>query len=123
MRILRRISLALTLFAAIGLLSSEVRAASRQKRPDPATLGSIAGRVVSAQSPVPQATVRVWLNGKEAATLHVDEKGEFRFPTPEGTYEVQASAPHFQPAVNLRITVVVHAQHETWVNLELRPGS
>jgi hypothetical protein len=123
MWILRRASFALTLFAIAGLLSWEARAASPRKRPNPATSGSIAGRVISGGSAIPEATVHVWRDGKQAATLQVDQKGEFHYPTPEGTYEVQASAPHFQPAIPVRITVVVHAQHETWVNLELRPGS
>lgn len=125
MRTQSRITLTLVLFAlfaSAALPSSGPRAARPEKRPDPALLGSITGSVKSGGSPVLDATVHVWKDGKEVGAPHVDPKGEFQFPTPEGTYEVQAAAPHFQPAVTVRITVVVHAQHETWVNLEMRPG-
>ena len=45
----------------------------------------------------------------------------FRHPLADGTYEVQAAAPNRQPAMQVRITVVIHAQRETWVNLEMVP--
>jgi hypothetical protein len=108
------------LIGVVSLLSCELNAAKRPAPPPPGTLG---GKVVANGAPVPQAVVHVWYeNHKDAATIHPDEKGEFHFPLAEGTYEVQASAPQFRPAVPARITVVVHAQRETWVNLELLPG-
>jgi hypothetical protein len=83
-----------------------------------AALGSIAGTVRSNGSPVANATVLVWRDGKQVAEVNVTPDG-FRFSAPAGTYEVQASAPHFRPEVGIRITVVVHSGHETWVNLVL----
>ena len=108
------------LIGVVSLLSCELNAAKRPALPPPGTLG---GKVAANGIPVPQAVVHVWHeNHKDAATIHPDEKGEFHFPLAEGTYEVQAAAPQYHPAVPARITVVVHAQRETWVNLELLPG-
>ena len=111
----------LTLLIGIAsLLSCELNAAKRPAPPPPGTLG---GRVIANGAPVPQAVVHVWNEKhKDAGTIHPDDKGEFHFPLPDGTYEVQATAPQFHPAIPVRITVVVHAQRETWVNLELLPG-
>ena len=112
---LRRI--ALILMAASLLLG-----AKKPKTPPPIP-GTLAGKVSAGGAPVPQAVVHVWNEKKkDAGTIHPDEKGEFHFPLADGTYEVQAAAPLFHPAVPVRITVVVHAQRETWVNLELVPG-
>ena len=108
------------LIGVVSLLSCELNAA---KRPAPAPTGTLGGKVAANGAPVAQAVVRVWNeNHKDAATIHPDEKGEFHFPLAEGTYEVQATAPQFHPAAPARITVVVHAQRETWVNIELLPG-
>jgi hypothetical protein len=103
-----------------SLLSCELNAAKKPPAPPP---GTLAGKVAAGGAPVPQAVVHVWNEKhKDAGTIHPDEKGEFHFPLPDGTYEVQASAPQFHAAIPQRITVVVHAQRETWVNLELLPG-
>ena len=83
--------------------------------------GTLAGSVRVANTPVTDATVHVW-QGKKEVTVHVDAKGEFHLPLADGTYEVQASAPQFHPALPMRITVVVHSQQQTWVNLEMVPG-
>jgi hypothetical protein len=92
-------------------------------KPTPPPLGTLAGTVKSNNTPVRDATVQVWQGKKAVGTARVDEKGDFRLPLADGTYEVQAGAPQFRPAIPMRITVVVHAQRETWVNLELVPGS
>ena len=108
------------LIGVVSLLSCELNAAKRPAPPPPGTLG---GRVVANDAPVPQAVVHVWNEKhKDAGTIHPDEKGEFHFPLADGTYEVQASAPGFHPSIPVRITVVVHAQRETWVNLVMLPG-
>jgi hypothetical protein len=110
----------LIVVAIASFLSCELNAAKKPAPPPPGTLG---GRVWANGAPVPQAVVHVWNDKKkDAGTIHPDDKGEFRFPLPDGTYEVQATAPQFHPAVPAHITVVVHAQRETWVNLELLPG-
>jgi len=97
--------------------------AAKPKRPPAAPPGTLAGRVSASGAPVPQAVVHVWNEAhKDAGAIHPDDKGEFHFPLPDGTYEVQASAPQFRPAVPARIVVVVHAQRETWVNLDMLPG-
>jgi hypothetical protein len=83
--------------------------------------GSIAGTVSSSGSPVANATVNVWRDGKQVSSVAVTGD-RFTFSGPEGTYEVQASAPGYKPAVTVRITVVVHAERETWVNLVLVPA-
>jgi hypothetical protein len=82
--------------------------------------GSIAGTVTANFAPVANATVNIWRDGKQVASVQVTVD-HFTFTGPEGTYEVQASAPNYRPAVAARITVVVHADHETWVNLVLVP--
>jgi hypothetical protein len=106
--------------AIASFLSCELNAAKKPAAPPP---GTLAGRVAAGGAPVPQAVVHVWNEKKkDAGTIHPDDKGEFHFPLPDGTYEVQASAPQFHPAIPVHITVVVHAQRETWVNLELVPG-
>ena len=84
--------------------------------------GTLAGSVRSGSAVVLDATVHVW-QGKKEVTVHVDAKGEFHLPLADGTYETQASAPQFRPALPMRITVVVHSQQQTWVNLEMLPGS
>jgi len=83
--------------------------------------GTLAGSVRVANTPVLDATVHVW-QGKKEVTVHVDPKGEFHLSLADGTYEVQASAPQFHPAVTIHITVVVHSSQQTWVNLEMVPG-
>lgn len=107
--------------ALISFFSCELNAAKKPAGPPPGTLG---GRVIApGGAPVPQAVVHVWNEKhKDAGTIQPDAKGEFHFPLPDGTYEVQAAAPQFRPAIAVRITVVVHAQRETWVNLEMLPG-
>ena len=108
------------LIAIVSLVSCELIAAKKPAPPPPGTLG---GKVIANGAPIPQAVVHVWNEKhKDAGTIHPDDKGEFHFPLPDGTYEVQATAPQFHPAIPVRITVVVHAQRETWVNLELLPG-
>ena len=99
-----------------------VAAAKKKPAPPPVPTGTLAGKVFSKSAPViPDATVHVWQGKKDVATVRLDEKGEFRYPVAEGTYEVQAAAPNRQPAMQVRITVVIHAQRETWVNLEMVP--
>ena len=112
----RRLSLAILL----GLCC--LAAAKKRPAPTPPT-GTLGGRVFSKSTPVTEPVVHVWKEKekKETATIKPDEKGEFHFPIAEGTYEVQAAAPGRQPAVPTRITVVVHAQQVTWVNLEMVP--
>lgn len=99
--------------------------AAAKKKPAPAApSGTLGGHVYSrSAAPLTEAAVHVWKEKekKETATIHPDEKGEFRFPIAEGTYEVQATAAGRQPAVPVRITVVVHQQQVTWVNLEMVP--
>lgn len=70
---------------------------------------------------VANATVTVWRDGKQVGSVAVTGD-RFTFSGPEGTYEVQASAPHYRPEVAAHITVVVHAARETWVNLVLVPS-
>jgi hypothetical protein len=82
--------------------------------------GSIAGTVTANFAPVANATVNIWRDGKQVTSVPVTVD-HFTFTCPEGTYEVQASAPNHRPAVGARITVVVHADHETWANLVLVP--
>ena len=113
-------------FLLLSLLAIFCLAAAKKKPATPATPpGTLGGRVYSrsAAAPVSDAAVHVWKEKekKETATIHPDEKGEFRFPLAEGTYEVQATAAGRQPAVAVRITVVVHPQQVTWVNLEMVP--
>jgi len=110
----------------ILLLALCCLAAAKKKPAVPATPpGTLGGHVFSRSgTPVAGAAVHVWKEGekkKETATIKPDEKGEFRVPIAEGTYEVQATAAQSQPAVPMRITVVVHAQQVTWVNLEMVP--
>ncbi|HKS21375.1 MAG TPA: carboxypeptidase-like regulatory domain-containing protein [Thermoanaerobaculia bacterium] len=100
--------------------------AAAKKKPAAPTVppGTLGGRVYSrSAAPVTEAAVHVWKEKekKETATIKPDEKGEFRFPIAEGTYEVQATAAGKQPAVPTRIIVVVHQQQVTWVNLEMVP--
>lgn len=108
--------------AVVSLLSCELIAA-KPKRPPAPPPGTLAGKVAVNGAPVPQVVVHVWTeNHKDAGLIHPDEKGEFHFPIAEGTYEVQPAAAGFRPAVPVRIIVVIHAQRETWVNLEMLPG-
>ena len=95
--------------------------AAKPAKPPVLPPGTLSGSVRTGNAPVLDATVHVWM-GKKETTVHVDPKGEFHLPLADGTYEVQASAPQFRPAVPVRITVVVHSQRETWVNLEMVPG-
>jgi len=81
----------------------------------------MSGRVISDYAPVPTATVHVWLNKKEVAKSAVDTKGEFHFKLKPETYEVDAEAPRLRPKIAQHIIVVVHPDHETWVNIELVP--
>jgi Carboxypeptidase regulatory-like domain len=112
-------------FLLLSLVAVCCLAAAKKKPAAPATPpGTLGGRVYSrSAAPVADAAVHVWKEKekKETATIKPDEKGEFRFPIAEGTYEVQAAAPGHQPAVAMRIVVVVHAQQVTWVNLEMVP--
>jgi hypothetical protein len=110
----------LIVIGVASIVSCELNAAKKPAPPPPGTLG---GRVIANGAPVAQAVVHVWNEKhKDAGTIQPDAKGEFHFPLPDGTYEVQAAAPQFHPAIPVRITVVVHAQRETWVNLEMLPG-
>ncbi|HEY6138533.1 MAG TPA: carboxypeptidase-like regulatory domain-containing protein [Thermoanaerobaculia bacterium] len=113
-------------FLSLSLIALCCLAAAKKKLPHPPTTppGTLGGHVYSrSAAPLPDAAVHVWKEKekKETATIHPDEKGEFRFPLAEGTYEVQATAAGRQPAVPVRITVVVHPQQVTWVNLEMVP--
>jgi hypothetical protein len=119
MTFLRRLLTSSVLLVLVGLAPHQTQAASR---PKDVPLGTLGGTVLANNAPVAQSTVRVWRDGKEAGTITVDAKGEFHLSLPEGTYEVQAAAPHYRPAITMRVTVVVPAQHETWVNLELVPA-
>ena len=113
--------MAARLFIVLAVVSLLI--AAKPKRPPAAPPGTLAGKVFANGAPVPQAIVHVWHeNHKDAATIHPDDKGELHFPLPDGTYEVQAAAPGLHPAVAVRIVVVVHAQRETWVNLDMLPG-
>jgi hypothetical protein len=120
MTFLRRLLVSSTLFVLVSLVPHEIQAKPRPKKDVP--LGTLAGTVLVNKAPVAQSTVHVWRDGKNAGLIPVDAKGEFHFSFPDGTYEVEAAAPHYRPAITARVTVVVHAQHETWVNLELVPA-
>ena len=112
----RRISVAILVSLCL------VSAAKKKPAPPPTPTGTLAGKVFSKSAAIiPDATVHVWQGKKDITTIRPDEKGEFRFPIAEGTYEVQPAAPNRLPAVQVRITVVIHAQRETWVNLEMVP--
>jgi hypothetical protein len=119
MTFLRRLVTSLALLVLVGLVP-QIQAKPRPKKDVP--LGTLAGTVMANNAPVAQSAVRVWRDGKDAGTIPVDPKGELHFSLPEGTYEVQAAAPHYQPAIAVRVTVVVHAQQQTWVNLALVPA-
>jgi hypothetical protein len=107
---------------AIALVALPFVVAAAQ--PKASTRSSIGGTVLTAsRAPVPNAVVTVWRNGKSIATVPVAPTGQFSYATREGTYEVQAAAPGFHPVVTVRITVVVHAKAETWVNITMAPGS
>jgi len=113
--------MAARLFLVLAVVSLLI--AAKPKRPPAAPPGTLAGKVSAHGAPVPQAVVHVWNEAhKDAGAIHPDDKGEFHFPLADGTYEVQAAAPGFRPATPARITVVVHSQRETWVNLEMLPG-
>jgi hypothetical protein len=113
-----RLSLAL-----VALLLLVAAKPAKPPKAPPVPPGSLGGSVKVNNAPVPDATVHVWHGKKEVATVKVDAKGEFRLPLAAETYEVQASAPSFHPAVPIHITVVVNAQRETWVNLDMLPGA
>jgi hypothetical protein len=102
----------------VTLLPAVASAANRSTAM--AELGSIKGTVKSSGSQVANATVHIWRDGKHLAAINVTPEG-FSIPAAAGTYEVQGSAPHFRPEIAIRITVVVHSRHETWVNLVLVP--
>lgn len=105
--------------SAITILILPMLAVAASRTHEPATPpGSIAGTVRSSNSAVADATVTIWRDGKQVAAVPVTGDS-FTFSGPEGTYEVQASAPHYKPAVTTRVTVVVHSGRETWVNLVL----
>src|ERR1700694_3418501 len=92
--------------ASVPLLGLAVSAITLLMFPLPATAahrpvvttppGSIAGTVRSNGSPVPNATVNVWRDGKQVASVAVTGE-RFTFSGPEGTYETQASAPNYRP--------------------------
>jgi hypothetical protein len=106
----------------VGIAFGAEAAKARKKSQAPTPLGSIAGTVKSGDSPVRDATVTIWRDGKRLGAVNVSADGEFMYPTPEGTYEVQASAPQYRPAITIRITVVAHSGGRTWVNLLLVPA-
>ena len=104
--------------SAIAILILPLFAAAAHRPVVQAAVGTIAGSVRSSGSSVANATVNVWRDGKPVASVAVTAD-RFSFSGPEGTYEVQASAPHYRPEIAVRITVVVHSGRETWVNLAL----
>ena len=104
--------------SAITILMFPLPAAAAHRPVVTAPPGSIAGTVKSNGSPVANATVNVWRDGKQVASVAVTGD-HFTFSGSEGTYEVQASAPNYRPEIAVRITVVVHSERETWVNLAL----
>jgi Carboxypeptidase regulatory-like domain len=85
--------------------------------------GALDGTVLTAdRAPVPNAVVAIWRDGKSLDTVSVLPTGQFSYSIPEGTYEIQAAAPKFRPVIPVRITVVVHAKTETWVNITMAPA-
>jgi Carboxypeptidase regulatory-like domain len=107
--------------SAITMLMLPLLAAAAHRPAAPVATGSIAGSVRANGAPVANATVNVWRDGKQVSSVAVTGD-HFTFSGPEATYEVQASAPNYRPAVAARITVVVHQDRETWVNLVLVAG-
>jgi hypothetical protein len=108
----------IALIAMTILILPLLAAAARKPAAPAAPAGSIGGTVLANGAQVAGATVTVWRDGKQVGSVAVTGD-RFTFSGPEGTYEVQASAPNHRPAVAARITVVVHAGRETWVNLVL----
>lgn len=109
---------------AIAIALSALPFVVAAAQPKASTRGSIGGAVLTASAdPVPNAVVTIWSNGKPIATVPVAPTGQFSYSTGEGTFEVQAAAPGFHPVITVRITVVVHAGAQTWVNILMAPGS
>ncbi len=109
---------------ALILVCLDLSAATKRKSkkaeppPKPVVMGTAAGMIKNAGSAgIPNVTVTIWDEKKKAVTAQSNASGEFRMPLPEGTYEVAATVPHFTQVVPTHITIVVHGNQETWVNI------
>src|SRR5260221_8041950 len=90
--------------SAIAILILPLLAAAAHRPAVQVAAGSIAGSVRSNGSSVANATVNVWRDGKQIASVAVtaDRFGFFR---PERTYQVQASSPPYRTQGAPPITV------------------
>jgi hypothetical protein len=101
------------------LVLSAASVSAKRRSVKQAPHGSLGGTVAAGTTPIANATVHVWRDEKEVASANTAANGEFHVSLEDGTYAVQASALHFHAASAVRITVVVHVDRETWVNLEM----